>query len=205
MPRTIEPLDDTLTSPETIGDRSHLAKLYERPTKATEAHSVKIPVPDVPINPLGFGDTMIVNLLITVPYMSSFLSVVAAYSLPSSVDVGSALESRVGLMVLTVTALGPWVYAIRVLRNKFWSYKVRFSGLVAMYAFFIFPVLAISVKLHEKGTSDILILGATFVLSQVFIWLLAYALKGNSATQLSKFSPSILMILVLISFAIFYR
>lgn len=206
MPRNLTPLDDKLTSPTTIGDRSKLAALYERPAKSVPVQDDSShESPDVPVSPLGFLDTIIINLLVSLPYISSFLSVSVAYTLPEPVDVHIALENRILLMVLAVTFLGPWVYALPTLYKKLWNYRVRFSGVIALYAFFLFPILAISIKLHQNGVPDIITLLSTFILSQCYIWLITYAFRERPRPPVKRFAPLLIMIGVLILGAALYR
>jgi|GEM_PF-4150707 len=204
MVRNITPFNDTPPTSEIIPDRSNLAQLYERPKQGdkSEMHPNMNATKSAYINELSFQDTVIINLLIVVPYILSFLSIAAIYSLGPVTDPSSALQSRINMALLTIPALFPWLFTLRILRNKLANYHVRLVGLLSIYLLFILPILNITIKLRERDIPDFVTLVSTFILSQIFIWLVAYALKSNALFSPRIIAPSALL-LALIIYAIF--
>ncbi len=144
--------------------------------------------------PIGFMGTLVVNLVIMVPYILSFLSIAAILSYDSVYEVMKSPVDRINISLLTIPAIFPWYFAIRTLRRILRGYQVSLIALLVVYALFIAPVLDISVYLHGRNVPDIAIFAGTFVLSQLYIWSVAYTLKDNKARLFRAALPAALVL-----------
>lgn len=207
MARNITPLDENFQAPEAIPDRSGLVELYKSSKKevrleddtSTDVRSIE-PTAGRKVSFLG---TVMINLLIVGPYVSSFLSIAAIYSIGSPTGIEDALENRISTMALTVPALLPWVFAIRILRDHLSDYRIGAFGLLTLYLFFILPVIDISLTLRENGVLDWVILLVTVIFSQLFIWGIAYVFDSSKKLVSTRMLPAICLLLPLICLAIF--
>jgi hypothetical protein len=204
--RNINPLDEKLIPPEQIKDRSNLTKLYEHRDRSdniriagSDRRSKSI---DEGRKKMKFLDMVIINLLMTIPYILSFLSITALLSLDAPSDIGTAFQHRIYTTLLTLSALLPWFFSIRILREYLWNYQMNFSTLLFIYSIFILPSLYISINLRNGGLADYIILPATFILGQIYLWLIFFAFKDGRALSL-RITPFLALIVLLICLAIF--
>lgn len=206
MPRNISPVNDVTPAPEAIPDRSDLAKLYEHSNKRTSGRQSedknRIDQVNAEVRDMSFLASITLNLLVSIPYIFSFVSITAIYSIGETSGVEDALTSRIMTMALTVTALLPWVFAVRILRRHLSNYRISPFGLVVLYALFIFPVLDISLALREYAVMDSVMLAATFIMSQLYVWAGAYLLNSKKSLLSLRVLPVGAFILAIMIVAI---
>lgn len=160
-----------------------------------------IPI-DGSMKKMRFSDMIVMNLLIAIPYIISFLSIAAIYSLGAVPDVATAFQNRVYTILLTLPALLPWFFSIKILRSYLWNYQVSLPFMLFIYSLFILPILRVSISLRNDGTPDYIILIATFALSQIYLWLTFFAFKDGNILSL-RTAPLLVLIFAVICLAIF--
>ena len=197
--RTIEPLDNNLTAPDPIPKRVHPeAQAYASIDAQTKREDDSVTVQSHEVadtrRNVQYKDMLRINALIVIPYILSFVSITTLFALEPGTDLASALESRAMMIVLTIPAVFPWVFAIYKLRAELWNYKIRFSAFVFIYALFIFPFLDMSIGLRDKGVSIIPLLFATYISSQIYVLSIVATMKDQRMVAIPTFIVILLVV-----------
>ncbi len=179
--RTIEPLDKTFTPPEVVSDRSDVVKkVYESPLKSVDIAGLPPEkILELTLDTrrkLHYKDTLLINLLVVVPYILSFVAITAIFALPAGTDMATVASNRMVMILWTIPALFPWVFALFKLRSELWNTNLGFSAFLLIYSLLILPVLDVSITLQERGVPSFIFLSVTFVLSQIYLASIVHAL-----------------------------
>lgn len=207
MPKTITPLDDSFQAPEQLPDRSDLVEVYGKPLERTGPPLTVNPPrkeEDV-ITPSGlqlFKNAVLANALLMIPYIASFLSIVAIFGLGESRSVEEAAFNRFSMIILAVPALVPWPLAIYLLDRIVHTYRVGLSKFLMVYMFFFLPIINLGINLHLAGTREVVILISTVLLSQVYILFAFHALTRQTVGWV-KYRAVISMAVIIAIFSIF--
>ncbi len=175
-----------MRAPEMLPPRDDLAKLYGQPLPDTakepaqpDEKNERVELPSSSRLTIG---AVLANLLVSVPYVASFVSIAAIYAIGGEppAGIGAAATGRITIMALTVTALLPWLFALRLLGGLLRGYEIKPSVFVSWYLFFIFPVVDMSLGLRVRGWADWLMLSGTVVLSQGYVVVVLRALVAKT-------------------------
>lgn len=205
MMRNITPLNDNFQPPEMIKDRSKEApKVYHANygQKRYGDRAVKKPSPTPYITQMQYKDALILQLLFALPYVVSFLSIAAIFSLGGSGDVAEAATNRLLTIGLTIPALGVWVFALPRLKSYLFNRRLNFLAAIVAFGFLILPVLDVSIALRSAGVADVAILAATFILTQCYFFAVVYAAKASAAASVRIFVPAFIVLMAIIAAAI---
>ncbi len=207
MPRKLEPIDELLKPNDVVRDRSELAKIYERPARSHESSDNQQNSSEGLSNINGsrlISASLVTNFLLIIPYIISFVSIAAIYSIGDAAAPGPAftLEGRLSIILLTLPALLPWVFSICFLSNTFSSYDIKVTDFILFYSIFIFPVIKINVSLYTNSVSQWLLFPGVYILSQVYVLLLLRTLT-MSANHISRYSTLIVTSVVIATISLF--
>lgn len=205
MMRNITPLNDNFQPPEMIKDRSkEVPKVYHADygQKRYGDRAAKKPSPIPYITQMQYKDALILQLLLAVPYVISFLSIAAIFTLGGSGDVTEAATNRLLTIALTVPALGVWVFALPRLKSYLFNRRLNFLAALVAFGFLILPVLDVSIALRSSGVADAAILAATFMLAQCYFFAVVYAAKASAAASVRIFVPAFIVLLAIVAAAI---
>ncbi len=192
MPKNIQPLDPLFQSPEQLPDRTELSHSYGEPLKknympVADKLAVQPDAPDI-----NQADVMksswLINLLVAVPYIISYVSIATIFTLNGADDVGEAMQNRLTIILLTIPALAPWLLSLWLLGRILSTYYVSLFVFIAGYLFFILPAMSLSLGLRLSDTPDWILLTGTYIFSQLYALLLLRALTSlNDGT--AKYVP----------------
>jgi hypothetical protein len=202
MPRSITPLDDNLQLPETIPDKSEvLSNVYIHNKKGKTGQNSSTKPDKMPyFREMRYVDAIVIQSFLIFPYIISFLSITTIYSLGGSTNTIEALGDRIATILLTLTALLPWVFSISRLRSYLFIRRLNVSTLIVAYFFFIMPIIDLSTALLNKGMNNAVILLATFLLSQIYLLTVIFAAKSPRLVSI-KLALPVFIVLLLAAFA----
>jgi hypothetical protein len=204
MTKNLEPLDKDLVPPKPTPNRSDLSGVYHHPsTHSSRKASLRQPAM-TEARRLSFVDTILINLTIMVPYVLSFLSIAAIYSFGSAANVNSSFENRFLVILLAIPALVPWFYSLRLLYRTLWGQRLSLTILIVIYLAFLLPVIDISVSMRNNDVSDVIVLSATFLMSQLHIWLIALYMRTEDWSFIGKMAI-LLLVATLVTTAILQK
>lgn len=126
MSKYIRPSDDSLTTPQSLPDRSALSELYGKPlgdisksslikTEADENAQLK---PGAISGKSHWELVIITNLLLVVPSIVSYLSISQIHTLAEPTDIPDAASNRLIGMALTISTSVPWIVSLRYLSKQ---------------------------------------------------------------------------------------
>lgn len=198
MPKNIKPLNDNWSAPDAIPDRSKLSEIYARPVIKLEPK--KIASGKNTQATIGLYDGLVLNALIIIPYIITFVSIHTIYSMNYSA--AFAFQGRLNMTLLTALIMLSLYVALRFISRFLSKHLINPSYIVLSYTFFIFPIIEISIKLIDKGWQEIVIFLCTSVISQIYIWCLLDLYQANKVTAPKVVAP-VGIVLAIVCLAIF--
>lgn len=200
----IEPLDNNLVAPDSIPQRAKTDSDAVYPSIDSQSRRVEERLSrhdsfaDGVRREVKYSDMVRINALVAIPYTLSFASIVAILALPPGTDPASALESRAAMIALTVPAVFPWIFSFFKLQSELWDYKMSFAAFIGIYLLFICPAIDISSSLLSKDVPIAVILAATVLLSQLYLFSIARSFIKKSLPLI----PALVVILLICCAAI---
>lgn len=189
--KKISPQDASIT-PGSLPDRSKLSKLYAEPKKSTYRPPTDAEL-TVPIN------TFIVSLLLAIPVIVTYFSVMYIYSHGGPQDILYPLI-RFGVSGICVVT---WIVVINALIRRFYNYPVLFWPFFTVYLFYLFPLLKIGNDLGW-GTSGIVIMAlfvgvlfaVTYTTTLYTTWILTRPQLSDTRKAIIALLPDLVLIAI---------
>jgi hypothetical protein len=208
MSKTIKPLDGSLTTPQALSDRSALSELYgkslEDISKLSQATIKTGKTIDTKSNLVSgkvqWKLAIIVNLLLALPFVISYISISKIYTLVGPNTVFDAASNQLLMTSLTICTFVPWIVSLRYLSKLANSHDINLSALLVSYCFFAFPALDALVSLHLHMSVWVL-LSLVIIFSQAYTQIMITALL-SSKTGFLRFRLLLIAIFVICSVAI---
>lgn len=146
---------------------------------------------------ISIYEGFILNLHIVIPYVLSFISIVAIMSFGSIENVNASFGNRAAVILLAAPATLPWLYFLKVLTRSLGDYRMGRLELLLMYLAFAAPATYLAVHLDVLGINRVLILGAFAVVSQLYVWGLFGAFNKTSFVVARLIWPGAILAVVM--------